>query len=142
MTVGLPSVNEIIPGQIYLGNLSAARSQDTLKKLGVTHVVSVCPEYPSTGPNHLTIPIEDTEYDNILIQLPTACEFIEAALKSQGKVLVHCVMGISRSTTVIAAYLMKTRKMSRSAAIKFIKQRRPEVHPNYGFIKQLEAFAE
>ncbi|KAG6908359.1 hypothetical protein DXG01_005177 [Tephrocybe rancida] len=124
MTFGLPSVNEIVKGQIYLGNLSAALSTETVKKLGTTHILSVCPEYPSTGPNHLTIAVDDSEYDNILIHLPDACQFIEAALKCDGKVLVHCVMGISRSTTVVAAY------------------RRPEVHPNYGFITQLETFAE
>ncbi|KAG6888515.1 hypothetical protein C0995_007758 [Termitomyces sp. Mi166 len=136
------SVNEIVKDQIYLGNLSAAQSQATLKRLGTTHILSVCPEYPSTGPNHLTIAVNDSEYDNILIHLPEACNFIETALKNNGKVLVHCAMGISRSATVVAAYLMKTRRMSRSAAIKFIKQRRPKIHPNYGFIKQLEAFAE
>ncbi|KAG6868111.1 hypothetical protein C0993_007489 [Termitomyces sp. T159_Od127] len=106
-----PSVNEIVKGQIYLGNgeltfasLPAARSLETLKRIGTTHVLSVCPDYPSTGPNHLTIAVDDSEYDNILIHLPTACDFIEAALKDNGKVLVHCVMGISRSATVVAAY--------------------------------------
>ncbi|RDB20040.1 hypothetical protein Hypma_013100 [Hypsizygus marmoreus] len=142
MTVGIPSVTEIVSGQIYLGNLSAALSFEQRTKLGTTHVLSACPEFPSTGPNHLTIPIEDNEYENILIHLPNACQFIQNALDQGGKVLVHCVMGISRSTTIVAAYLMKTRKMSRSAAIRFIKQRRSQVHPNYGFIKQLETFAE
>ncbi|KAG6839051.1 hypothetical protein C0991_006340, partial [Blastosporella zonata] len=84
--------------------LSAALSPETTKRLGTTHIVSVCPEYPSTGPNHLTIAVDDSEYDNILIHLPGACQFIEAALKSGGRVLVHCVMGISRSATVVAAY--------------------------------------
>ncbi|KAG6878804.1 hypothetical protein C0992_007648 [Termitomyces sp. T32_za158] len=119
-----PSVNEIVKGQIYLGNLPAARSPEILKRLGTTHILSVCPEYPSAGPNHLTIAVNDSEYDNILIHLLEACNFIETALKNRGKVLVHCVMGVSRSATVVAAY------------------RRPVIHPNYGFIKQLEAFAE
>lgn len=57
---------------------------------------------------------------------------------------------------------MKTRKLSASAALKLIKEResmfvdailhcpyhtcpvtdRPQVHPNYGFLKQLDVFAE
>ncbi|KAF9463677.1 protein-tyrosine phosphatase-like protein [Collybia nuda] len=142
MTFGLPNLSEILKGQIYIGNLSAARSIEYRKKYGITHTISVCPEYPSTGPNHLAITIEDTEYDDILVHLPKACQFIQRALEEGGKVLVHCVMGISRSATVVAAFLMKTRKLSRSAAVRFIKQRRPQVHPNYGFIKQLEIFAE
>ncbi|KNZ72598.1 putative rhodanese domain-containing dual specificity protein phosphatase [Termitomyces sp. J132] len=139
---GFPDVNEIVEDQIYLGNIGAAQSPETLKKLGTTHILSVCPEYPSTGPNHFSIPIEDWEHENILIHLPATCQFIEPALSCNSKILVHCLMGMSRSATVVAAYLMKTRKMTRATAIKFIKQRRPEVHPNYGFIKQLEIFAE
>jgi len=37
---------------------------------------------------------------------------------------------------------MWAQHLSASAAIRFVKQRRPQVHPNYGFVKQLQAFAE
>ncbi|KNZ72586.1 Tyrosine-protein phosphatase yvh1 [Termitomyces sp. J132] len=121
---GIPSVNEIVKDQIYLGNCTITGNIE--ENWNDTYLVSV----------------NDSEYDNILTHLPKTCNFIETALKNNGKVLVHCVMGISRSATVVAAYLMKTRKISRATAIKYIKQRRPEIHPNYGFIKQLEAFAE
>ena len=85
-------------------SLSAALSVDQREKTGITHVISVCPDYPSTGKRHLSIPLHDTEYEDLLIHLPKTCEFIQAALSQGGKVLVHCVMGISRSTTVVAAY--------------------------------------
>ncbi|KAJ8698967.1 hypothetical protein PTI98_005614 [Pleurotus ostreatus] len=136
------SVNAIIKDQLYLGNLAAAQSVDLRKKIGITHIVSVCPEYPSTGPNHLAIAVHDSEYENLLIHLPNACRFIQAAMDNGGKVLVHCVMGISRSTTVVCAYLMKTRRMSPSSAIRFVRRWRPCVHPNYGFVRQLHAFAD
>jgi protein tyrosine phosphatase len=64
----------------------------------------VCPEYPSTGPNHLTIAVDDSEYENLLIHLPQTCRFMQDTLDEGGTVLVHCVMGVSRSTTVVAAY--------------------------------------
>ena len=112
--------------------------------MSITHIVSVCPDYPSTGPRHLTIQVQDSELDNLLIHLPEACRFIQNALEQGGRVLIHCVMGISRSTTVLAAYressfilcfivgrvtgisifqVMKTRNMAPSDAIRFIKQR-------------------
>ncbi|KAJ7063700.1 protein-tyrosine phosphatase-like protein [Mycena amicta] len=136
----MASIDEVIPSQIYLANLSAAQSSATRQQFGITHIVSVCLDYPSSGPNHLVIPVNDCEYDDLLIHLPEGCVFIQDALAQGGRVLIHCLMGISRSTTVLAAYLMKTRHLSPSAAISFIQKRRPCVQPNYGFLKQLDAF--
>ncbi|KAF8806013.1 phosphatases II [Phlegmacium glaucopus] len=140
MISNTPCLSEVLKDQLYLGNLSAALSVEQRDRLSITHIISVCPDYPSTGPRHLTIPVEDSELENILIYLVEACRFIQNALDQGGRILLHCVMGISRSTTVLAAYLMKTRNISASNAIRFIKQRRPQAHPNYGFIKQLDIF--
>jgi dual specificity phosphatase 12 len=89
----------------------------------------------------MVIPVQDSEYEDLLIHLPNACLFIETALSRGGKVLVHCVMGISRSATVVCAYLMVFQRLSASAAIQYVRKRRPEIHPNYGFVKQLHAFS-
>ncbi|CAA7259408.1 unnamed protein product [Cyclocybe aegerita] len=142
ITASGSSVTEILEGKIFLGNLSAAISSEEKAKLGITHIVSVCPDYPSTGPQHLRISVEDSEYADLLIHLPVACRFIERAIEQGGRVLVHCVMGISRSTTVVAAYLMKTRGMTPPNAIRYLKQKRHQIHPNYGFIKQLDVFVQ
>lgn len=57
-------------------------------------------------------------------------------LWSTGKVLVHCMMGISRSSTCAIAYLMINRKMSASDAIRTVRLRR-DIRPNDGFLQQL-----
>ncbi|KAJ7491025.1 protein-tyrosine phosphatase-like protein [Mycena latifolia] len=126
---------------LIFASISAAQSEETRTRLGISHILSVCPEYASTGPHHLVIPVDDSEYDELLIHLPDTCRFIEEALARGGKVLIHCVMGVSRSTTVLSAYLMKTMSLTCAAAISFIKQFRSRVQPNYGFLKQLETFA-
>ncbi|KAF8555573.1 phosphatases II [Imleria badia] len=137
------SINAVIDDKLYIGNLSAALSQDVRKKLGITHLLSVCTEHTfDPQPNAMVISVQDSEYEDLLIHLPGACHFIETALSSGGKVLVHCVMGISRSATVISAYLMVSQRLSVSAAIQYIRKRRPEIHPNYGFVKQLHAFSQ
>ena len=66
----------------------------------------MCPDYPAEPEDnhHLCIPVQDSEFENLLVHLPIACRFIQDALDAGGKVLVHCVMGISRSATVICAY--------------------------------------
>lgn len=135
-------MDAIIDDRVYVGNLAAAQSLADHPELGITHVLSVCPEHPAQGPNHLSIPVQDSEYEDLLIHLPEACRFIRAALDAGGKVLVHCVMGISRSVTVVCAFLMETRHISPAKALSYVKQRRSQIHPNYGFIKQLKAFED
>ncbi|KAG2357210.1 protein-tyrosine phosphatase-like protein [Suillus spraguei] len=136
------SIDPIIADNVFIGNLSAALSTDVRKKLGITHILSVCTEYSSTDHNHLTIPVQDSEYEDLLIHLPRGCSFIQSALNQGGKVLVHCAMGVSRSPTIVCAYLMSTRQLSAHAAVQYVRKRRPQIHPNYGFMKQLIAFGE
>lgn len=53
-----------------------------------------------------------------------------------GKVFVHCNKGISRSATIVLAFLMMKRGKNLMAAVKDIRAKR-EVMPNDGFLKQL-----
>ncbi|KAL0577895.1 hypothetical protein V5O48_004090 [Marasmius crinis-equi] len=137
-----PSVDQVVDDQIFIGNLASAKAPEVRERLGITHILSVCQDFHSTGPNHLSICVADSEYEDILIHLPKACKFIQSALDEGGRVLVHCVMGVSRSTTVLAAYLMQSRRISPTAALRIIQKCRPCVLPNYGFLKQLDVFAE
>lgn len=86
-----------------------ARSPRSLMERRITHIVSVCTdaipaELPQSGMSHLRIAVEDVDYEDLLIRLPSACRFIEHAIENGGNVLVHCVQGISRSAAVVAAY--------------------------------------
>ena len=87
----------------------AARSTRSMTENRITHIVSVCAdpipgEVPASGICHMRIPVEDVDYADLLIHLPSACQFIDQALRSGGVVFVHCVQGISRSAAVVAAY--------------------------------------
>lgn len=53
-----------------------------------------------------------------------------------GNVLVHCVVGISRSATLIIAFLMIKKGISAEDALRFVFQRR-RVFPNVGFLHHL-----
>lgn len=131
-----------------LFSLSAALSVEQRQCLSITHVLSICPDFPSTGPKHMNIPIEDSEYEDLLIHFPQACRFIESALDQGGRVLVHCVMGISRSVAVVAAFcefsvfscqrwgadqitlVMQSRKMTTHEALRFVKKSLSYFPPN------------
>uniref|UniRef100_A0A672K234 Dual specificity protein phosphatase 26 n=1 Tax=Sinocyclocheilus grahami TaxID=75366 RepID=A0A672K234_SINGR len=53
-----------------------------------------------------------------------------------GTVLVHCAVGLSRSATLVLAYLMIRQNMTLVEAIKTVKDHRG-VTPNRGFLRQL-----
>ena len=57
-------------------------------------------------------------------------------MKFTGKVLVHCMVGMSRSATCVLAYLMISRKMSSAEAIRTVRMHR-DINPNEGFLQQL-----
>jgi atypical dual specificity phosphatase len=52
-------------------------------------------------------------------------------------VLVHCMAGMSRSATIVCAYLLATTPMNTQETISFVRSKRPIIRPNYGFEKQL-----
>ena len=86
-----------------------AKSTRSLTDKKITHILSVCnepipAEDPRSGIRHMRIPVEDVDYADLLIHLPSAVRFIDQALRDGGVVLVHCVQGLSRSATVVAAY--------------------------------------
>ena len=73
--------------------------------------------------------------------MDSAADFINQGLQHGQGVLVHCHMGISRSTTCVIAYLMKYEGMDLLAALTLCKKQRPIVNPNPGFMIQLRSYA-
>mmetsp|Transcript_33864 Transcript_33864/g.82087 ORF Transcript_33864/g.82087 Transcript_33864/m.82087 type:complete len:98 (-) Transcript_33864:247-540(-) len=70
-------------------------------------------------------------------QLPRAIKFIDSARANGKRVLVHCQAGISRSSTIIIAYLMSREGMSYEVARSHVATCRPMIRPNWGFAKLL-----
>lgn len=51
--------------------------------------------------------------------------------------MVHCAYGVSRSATLVIAYVMHTNRWPYSKALQHVKQMREVVRPNRGFESQL-----
>lgn len=53
------------------------------------------------------------------------------------RILIHCRMGVSRSTTIAAAYLMFKKRKDPAEVLKMIRAKRNIVGPNPNFQEQL-----
>lgn len=65
---------------------------------------------------------------------------LEEARSKNSAVLVHCLAGVSRSVTVTLAYLMHTRALNLNDAFTLVRDRKPDVSPNFHFMQQLHSF--
>ncbi|OWM74209.1 dual specificity protein phosphatase 1B-like isoform X2 [Punica granatum] len=127
---------------LFLGAYCHTCDREKLKSSNITHVLSVAnlrPTYPDEF-IYKVIDVLDMPDASIKNHFDECFEFIDEAKRRGGSVLVHCFMGVSRSVTVVVAYLMKKRGMSLSQALEHVKQRRPQASPNIGFIQQLQDF--
>ena len=61
----------------------------------------------------------------------------EKCRKSNNKVIIHCLAGISRSPTLAIAYLMKHLCLKSDEAYRYVKERRQTISPNFNFLGQL-----
>ncbi|KAG8194697.1 hypothetical protein JTE90_028011 [Oedothorax gibbosus] len=134
--------DEIEP-QLFLGNLEAAENEETLKCYGITHVLTVY-KVPITTPKTiqietLFIELEDSPDCDILSSFERSNAFIKEA-QEKGAVLVHCYGGVSRSATLVAAYLMKKYSIGVDEALQRVKDNRNCACPNAGFLSQLRLY--
>ncbi|XP_029690851.1 dual specificity phosphatase DUPD1 [Takifugu rubripes] len=142
-------VNQVWPG-IYIGDEKTALERPGLRDLGITHVLNAAEGkwnnvltgadyYSDTNIQYYGIEADDKPTFNISQFFHPAAQFIHEALSQpHNNVLVHCVMGRSRSATLVLAYLMMEHSLSVVDAIEHVRQRRC-ILPNHGFLKQLRA---
>lgn len=128
---------------IYVGNISTAYNKDKLKELGITHVVTaisgMSPIYPKDF-EYLVMDLLDIKKQKLLDVFDDSNSFIDNALTNGGKVYVHCMCGVSRSVSIVCAYLTKKYNMTPVDALKKIKGIRNVANPNPGFLQQLQNY--
>jgi len=135
--------SEILDGFLYLGSGANANDIKLLVRLGITHVVCMVSgwvpkvDFKEMSINFLHLPVFDSPSAQICDHFSRAVEFIDEAKSTNSKVLVHCAAGISRSATIVIAYLMNSHGMSLKAAYEHVYLRRKSIRPNTGFFAQL-----
>ncbi|XP_016015724.2 dual specificity protein phosphatase 13 isoform X1 [Rousettus aegyptiacus] len=143
----LSHINEVWPN-LFLGDAYAARDKSKLIQLGITHVVNVAAGkfqvdtgakfYHGLPLEYYGIEADDNPFFDLSVYFLPVARYIRTALSvPQGRVLVHCAMGVSRSATVVLAFLMIYENMTLVEAIQTVQAHR-DICPNAGFLRQLQ----
>lgn len=78
----------------------------------------------------------------MLAALPEAVATIHNWISKENEVVyVHCQSGISRSATVVIAYIMKHHGLNLIESYKLVFDARPVINPNDGFFYALQDYA-
>lgn len=134
-------MNKVVDG-LYLGNIRDSENRESLSKNGITHILSV---YNNAKPvyedmTYLCIHAADASSQNLQQHFKECIGFIHECRLNGGACLVHCLAGVSRSTTMVVAYLMTVTHYSWEECLTAVKAVRSFVGPNYGFQQQLQEY--
>ncbi|KAJ6250496.1 dual specificity protein phosphatase [Anaeramoeba flamelloides] len=138
--------SEVIPEFLWLGSLPTANNEELLKILQIKRIINLAIEveeeknfdldlYSKLGIDHFSIPFDDQVNVDITKIVDKVADVIN---ENDSKILVHCRLGISRSSTVIIYYLMKYHNLRYQEAYDWVKSCRFLIDPNPGFVKQLK----
>jgi len=144
--------DEVFPN-VLLGDNFLATNPQKCKEFDVTHVLNAAQGvkfgnvntdeslFQPFGIKFMGVRAQDNQQFDLSAHFQEAADFIHQGLArnaatGSGKVLVHCVQGISRSTSLLCAYLMIKQGLSAEQSLTTIRLKR-EVLPNHGFLKQL-----
>jgi protein-tyrosine phosphatase len=127
-------------GTLFLGNAENAK----IKCCHVSAILNVTPEDSKCShPEHTTIarlqiPILDGWHQNISQYFQSTFDFIDRYIA--GGIYVHCHAGVSRSATIVIAYIMQKQRISFNEAYQLVKSKRPCISPNLDFMGALSSF--
>lgn len=138
-------MSQIFPN-LWIAPADTVRNADFLQENGITHVLNCAAEEPTRYPDpYLVIhkvPLTDDNDPHAFAQL------LEAGIKlaiwlsdPMSRVVVHCKAGISRSVSVILAWLIVHREFTFDDAYTYVQSRRMFILPNPHYIRILRALA-
>lgn len=134
--------DNIYEGKVFLGSQVAAANTASMERNNITHVL-ICGNglsmyYADEGNiRYHQLPIDDSLDQNLLVYLPLALRFIDDAVDSGQSVLVHCHAGVSRSASVVIAWIMQRLQWDYATAHSYVKSRRNIIYPNSNFVQAL-----
>ncbi len=126
--------------RLYLGSLKDAARLAAENPFGITAVVSLCSHkvpHKASGVSYTRVPIADSR--------PISAKQFDAVMAAiaegvrNGKLLIHCVGGMSRSPIMTAAWLHRCGCLNIVAALLEIAERRSTIDPSPVLLRSVAA---
>ena len=143
----IPMISEIEDG-LFIGNLECANNPVVLRYNHITHVITCLTkkdhyvtcvhEYDDI--DHTCIRVSDSETENISKYFYMIWLLISARRSNGVVTLIHGRAGISRSASLVIAFIMRDRGMGYNDAFNEVKSKRRCIDPNVGFVRQLREY--
>jgi protein-tyrosine phosphatase len=127
-----PSQIAKITDNLYLSSFVGA-NEFNIMKFNISCVITVCKEVPKCSLKNIeSIKVEVVyrQTESLSKYFDVLADKINDVAKRNSASLVHCVAGISRSASIVLAYLMKYLRMNLKDAHSLVKSRRPLIRPN------------
>jgi protein-tyrosine phosphatase len=130
---------------LYTGGDQGAADIRYLRSLGVTQILNCtvsCKNFFESADcfQYTRVPLNDTADEDISPYFDATYRAIEAARLSKTAAYCHCKKGISRSSTIVIAYLMRHKSLSLIRSLELVKSCRLEASPQPAFMMQLAAY--
>ena len=125
---------------LWLGSLRSSANREALQDRNIDTIVSAVLGASALYPfdfRYERAKLRDVEDENIIKEFDKLLPIIRTELLNNRGVLCHCHEGKSRSTSIVAAYLIRYNGMSSKEALEYIKSKRTQIDPNNGYINQL-----
>jgi hypothetical protein len=130
-----------IKDKIYLGSAFNAATKSTLESLNIKYIINVTDKIENYFPNcyeYDTYIIKDNDQQHITLYLEASYKKIkEFQSKNNGNILIHCVMGASRSASIVCYYLMREYNFTPKEIYRAMKLKRECVNPSVTFYNDL-----
>lgn len=142
------TITQVKPGICVAA--AGALNPKALSDKGITLIVNVTKEiepYSSSETINgniqvVKIPVFDVPDTNLAKFMKPVARLVYANKLAGGNAVVHCVLGVSRSVTLVAAYMLFYYDMGMQRILTLIQAKRPIINPNGGFKGQLKCFEE
>ena len=137
---------DIIDEYFVLGGAMMFDDLDRLRGEGVAAVLNLCAERPdnrsrldAAGLEYLWLPVMDVCPPSFN-QIVQGLAWIEQQLQYKRTIYIHCAVGVGRSATLLACWLLYAQHMNAAQAIRFLRSRRPQVGLTRLQVRRLEEF--